>query len=147
MLPDYYEEYPKPCMGGWGRDMMVITPNGDVLPCQAAASIPGLEFGNVREHSLSEIWFESEAFNRFRGTDWMPELCRNCPADRQEVDFGGCRCQALALARRRDADRSRLPLLTAPLDHHRRGRRGEPADAQRRRRADLPDDREGSGRS
>jgi pyrroloquinoline quinone biosynthesis protein E len=97
VLPDYYEEYPKPCMGGWGIDAMVITPNGDVLPCQAAASIPGMEFGNVREQSLSEIWFESEAFNRFRGTDWMPELCRNCPADRQEVDFGGCRCQALAL--------------------------------------------------
>ena len=97
VLPDYYEEYPKPCMGGWGRDAMVVTPNGDVLPCQAAATIPGLEFANVRDKPLAEIWFESAAFNMFRGTDWMPEPCASCPLDRQEVDFGGCRCQALAL--------------------------------------------------
>jgi pyrroloquinoline quinone biosynthesis protein E len=97
VLPDYYEEYPKPCMGGWGRDAMVIAPNGDVLPCQAASTIPDLEFENVRDKPLAEIWFESDAFNRFRGTDWMLEPCRSCPLDRQEVDFGGCRCQALAL--------------------------------------------------
>lgn len=97
VLPDYYEEYPKPCMGGWGHDAMVITPNGEVLPCQAASTIPGMEFENVRDKPLDEIWFESDSFQRFRGTDWMPELCRNCPVDRQEVDFGGCRCQALAL--------------------------------------------------
>jgi len=97
VLPDYYEEFPKPCMGGWGREAMVITPNGDVLPCQAATTIPGLEFDNVRERPLAEIWFESDAFQRFRGTEWMPEPCRSCPFDRQEVDFGGCRCQALQL--------------------------------------------------
>jgi pyrroloquinoline quinone biosynthesis protein E len=97
VLPDYYEDYPKPCMGGWARDAFLIAPNGDVLPCQAASSIPDMEFENVRDKSLAEIWFESEAFNRFRGTDWMPEPCRSCPLDRQEVDFGGCRCQALAL--------------------------------------------------
>src|SRR5712692_6872547 len=97
VLPDYYEEFPKPCMGGWGRDAMVVAPNGDVLPCQAATTIPGLEFANVRDRSLDEIWFESDAFERFRGTDWMPEPCRSCPFDRQEIDFGGCRCQALAL--------------------------------------------------
>src|SRR5207253_1129201 len=73
VLPDYYEEFPKPCMGGWGREAMVITPNGDVLPCQAAATIPGLVFDNVRERPLADIWFESEAFERFRGTDWMPQ--------------------------------------------------------------------------
>jgi pyrroloquinoline quinone biosynthesis protein E len=97
VLPDYYEELPKPCMGGWGRDAMVIAPNGDVLPCQAATTIPDLEFENVRDRPLAEIWFESDAFNRFRGTDWMPEPCQSCPLGRQEVDFGGCRCQALAL--------------------------------------------------
>jgi pyrroloquinoline quinone biosynthesis protein E len=32
----------------------------------------------------------------FRGTDWMKEPCRSCP--RREQDFGGCRCQAFALA-------------------------------------------------
>lgn len=95
VLPDYYEQYPKPCMGGWGKRTMVITPNGDVLPCQVAASIPELDFDNVRDHSLEWIWSKSPAFNRFRGTDWMEEPCRSCP--RKTVDFGGCRCQALLL--------------------------------------------------
>jgi pyrroloquinoline quinone biosynthesis protein E len=98
VLPDYYEDLPKPCMGGWGRTAMVVAPNGDVLPCQAASTIPGLEFANVRERPLEWIWNESDAFTRFRGTDWMQEPCRSCPLDRQEVDWGGCRCQALRLA-------------------------------------------------
>ncbi|HXO07234.1 MAG TPA: pyrroloquinoline quinone biosynthesis protein PqqE [Solirubrobacteraceae bacterium] len=97
VLPDFYEDLPKPCMGGWGRTAMVVAPNGDVLPCQAAATIPGLEFANVREHPLDWIWRESDAFARFRGTDWMQEPCRTCPLGRQEVDWGGCRCQALRL--------------------------------------------------
>jgi pyrroloquinoline quinone biosynthesis protein E len=97
VLPDYHEELPKPCMGGWGNDAILVSPNGNGMPCQSASTIPGLEFENVREHSLSHIWFESEAFNRFRGTSWMLEPCRSCPLDRQHVDFGGCRCQALAL--------------------------------------------------
>ena len=95
VLPDYYSKYPKPCMDGWGQRTMVIAPNGDVLPCQVAASIPQLNFDNVKERSLLGIWFESEAFNRFRGMDWMEEPCRSCP--RQTVDFGGCRCQAFLL--------------------------------------------------
>jgi pyrroloquinoline quinone biosynthesis protein E len=98
VLPDYYEDLPKPCMGGWGREAILIAPNGDVLPCQSASIIPGMEFDNVRDKSLEEIWFESEAFNRFRGTDWMPEPCKSCPLDRQQADFGGCRCQALQLS-------------------------------------------------
>jgi len=97
VLPDYFEEFPKPCMGGWARDAILVNPFGEVLPCQAATTIPGLLFENVRERSLPEIWFESEALERFRGTDWMPEPCRSCPFDRQEIDHGGCRCQALAL--------------------------------------------------
>jgi pyrroloquinoline quinone biosynthesis protein E len=97
VLPDFYEEVPKPCMGGWGRTAMVVAPNGDVLPCQAASTIPGLEFANVREHPLEWIWNESDAFTRFRGTDWMEEPCRSCPLGRQELDWGGCRCQALRL--------------------------------------------------
>jgi PqqA peptide cyclase len=98
VLPDLYEDLPKPCMGGWGRTAIVVAPNGDVLPCQAASTIPGLEFANVRDHPLEWIWSESDAFARFRGTDWMQEPCRTCPLGRQEVDFGGCRCQALRLA-------------------------------------------------
>jgi pyrroloquinoline quinone biosynthesis protein E len=97
VLPDMYEDLPKPCMGGWGRTAMVIAPNGDVLPCQAASTIPGLEFANVREHPLEWIWNESDAFARFRGTEWMQEPCRSCPLGRQEEDWGGCRCQALRL--------------------------------------------------
>jgi len=95
VIPDYYEDYPKACMGGWGRRALVVAPNGDVLPCQAASSIPGMEFDNVCDRSLSEIWLQSSAFNAFRGTDWMSEPCLSC--DRRELDFGGCRCQALAL--------------------------------------------------
>jgi PqqA peptide cyclase len=95
VIPDYYADYPKPCMGGWGNRTLIITPNGDGLPCQAAMAIPGLSFGNVRDRSLDWIWYESDGMNRFRGTDWMPEPCRSC--DRQTVDWGGCRCQALLL--------------------------------------------------
>lgn len=97
VLPDFYEELPKPCMGGWGRTAMVVAPNGDVLPCQAASTIPGLAFANVREHPLDWIWNESDAFARFRGTGWMQEPCHSCPLGHQEVDWGGCRCQALRL--------------------------------------------------
>jgi PqqA peptide cyclase len=95
VIPDYYEDYPKPCMGGWGRRALVVAPHGDVMPCQAASSIPEIEFTNVRDRDLDWIWFESPAFNRFRGTDWMSEPCRSC--DRAQIDFGGCRCQALLL--------------------------------------------------
>ena len=98
VLPDIYEDLPKPCMGGWGRTTIVLAPNGEALPCQAAATIPGLEFDNVRDRSLDWIWHESGAFTRFRGTDWMQEPCRSCPLGRQEEDWGGCRCQALRLA-------------------------------------------------
>ena len=95
VLPDYYESRPKPCMNGWGRRYLTVNPAGDALPCPTAAGIPGMRFENVRERSLDWIWKESASFNRFRGTDWMPEPCRSCP--RQEVDFGGCRCQAALL--------------------------------------------------
>ncbi|MDB5559743.1 MAG: coenzyme biosynthesis protein [Enterovirga sp.] len=96
VVPDYYAKYPKACAGGWGRRLMNVTPAGKVLPCHAAETIPGLEFWHVTEHSLGDIWHRSPAFNAYRGTDWMPEPCRSC--DRRELDWGGCRCQALALA-------------------------------------------------
>lgn len=95
VVPDYYAKYPKPCMGGWGRGIMNVTPSGRVLPCHAAESLPGLTFDNVKNKGLREIWLEGEAFNLYRGTDWMKEPCKTCP--RKEIDFGGCRCQALAL--------------------------------------------------
>ncbi len=94
-LPDYYARYPKPCMGGWGRRSLNVTPSGTVLPCHAAEVIPGLPFWSVTEHSLADIWRHAPAFNAFRGTDWMQEPCRSCPKQRE--DFGGCRCQAFLL--------------------------------------------------
>ncbi len=95
VVPDYYARYPKPCVGGWGRRSLNVTPSGLVLPCHAAQSIPGLEFWSVRDRSLADIWASSPAFNAFRGDDWMQEPCRSCP--RKHEDFGGCRCQAFAL--------------------------------------------------
>jgi PqqA peptide cyclase len=96
VLPDYYETRPKPCLNGWGQRYLTVNPTGDVLPCPTASSaIPDLRFENVRERALDWIWRESESFNRFRGTEWMPEPCRSCP--QKEIDFGGCRCQAALL--------------------------------------------------
>jgi PqqA peptide cyclase len=95
VVPDYYAKYPKACMGGWGRRLMLINPSGRVLPCHAAEVLPGLSFENVRDKPLEWIWQESASFNRFRGEDWMPEPCRSC--DRRSEDFGGCRCQAFLL--------------------------------------------------
>jgi pyrroloquinoline quinone biosynthesis protein E len=96
VVPDYYAKFPKPCMGGWGRKLMLISPNGSALPCHAAQVIPGLHFENVKDRSLKEIWEKSAAFQKFRGEDWMQLPCKTC--DRREQDFGGCRCQALLLA-------------------------------------------------
>jgi pyrroloquinoline quinone biosynthesis protein E len=95
VVPDYYARFPKPCVGGWGRRSLNVTPAGKVLPCHAAEVIPGLEFWNVREHSLNEIWRSSPAFMEFRGTDWMQEPCKSCAL--KEKDFGGCRCQAFLI--------------------------------------------------
>jgi PqqA peptide cyclase len=95
VFPDYYSQYPKPCMGGWGSRQLTLRPNGDVLPCQAADQIRGLTIENARRRSLAWIWDESPMFNRFRGLDWMQEPCRSCA--RKTIDFGGCRCQAFLL--------------------------------------------------
>jgi len=89
---DVYESRPKACMGGWGQRYLTIDPSGFVLPCPTARSIPDLVFANVREAPLRWIWEESEAFQMFRGYDWMREPCRSC--EFRTVDFGGCRCQA-----------------------------------------------------
>src|SRR5690625_1801333 len=94
VTPDHLSKYPKPCMGGWARVGLCVKPEGKVLPCHAAETIPGLVFDNVRDRKLAEIWARGSAFNAYRGTGWMQEPCASC--DRREVDWGGCRCQALA---------------------------------------------------
>lgn len=96
VVPDYYAKFPKACMGGWGRKLMLINPSGKVLPCHAAEVLSGMSFENVREKNLCWIWQDSPSFRRFRGEDWMPEPCRGC--ERRSEDFGGCRCQAFLLA-------------------------------------------------
>ncbi|NMJ40842.1 pyrroloquinoline quinone biosynthesis protein PqqE [Roseomonas sp. JC162] len=95
VVPDYHAARPKACMGGWGSAFLAVSPSGNVLPCHAAESIDGLVFPNVRDTSLRAAWEDSAAFNRFRGTDWMPAPCRGCA--HAERDWGGCRCQAFAL--------------------------------------------------
>src|SRR5215469_518885 len=95
VLPDYYARFPKPCVGGWGRRSLNVTPAGKVLPCHAAEVIPNLEFWHVQDHSLADIWTNSPAFQAFRGNAWMKEPCRSC--ERRDVDHGGCRCQAFML--------------------------------------------------
>lgn len=112
VIPDYYSRYPKPCMDGWARRQLTVAPNGDALPCPAAQSLP-LPRASVREHPLEWIWESSPLFQRFRGTDWMPEPCQSC--DRRDLDFGGCRCQAYALTG--DAARTD-PVCELSPDHH-----------------------------
>ena len=113
VVPDYHARFPKACMGGWGRQLMLIDPAGRALPCHAAGVIPGIQFDNVRDHDLGWIWTSSAAFQKFRGEDWMPEPCRSC--DRRKEDFGGCRCQALLLTG--DANATDPVCELAPLHH------------------------------
>jgi len=113
VVPDYFEERPKPCMNGWGQRHITVNPVGDVLPCPTASSILGLMFDSVRQHPLAWIWEQSDSFNRFRGSQWMMEPCRSCPM--REIDFGGCRCQAALLT----ADPRRTdPVCGLSPDHH-----------------------------
>ena len=96
VAPDYHEGKPKKCMNGWGNVFRTVTPDGTALPCHTAKMLPGLAFPNVREHDVRHIWFDSEGFNRYRGTGWMKGACVTCPD--KEKDLGGCRCQAFLLA-------------------------------------------------
>ena len=133
VIPDYYSRYPKPCMGGWASRQLTVTPNGDVLPCPAAQSLP-LPRASVRDDPLDRIWAESPVMTAFRGTDWMPDPCRSC--DRRELDFGGCRCQAFQLTG--DAARTD-PVCHLSPDHDlvaRGGRGRERGLAERRSPAD-----------
>ncbi len=113
VVPDYFGGEPKPCMGGWGARSLTVAPDGTVLPCPVAATLPGLDAPSLRDHSLEWIWDHSTAFNAYRGTDWMRDPCRTCA--RRTEDFGGCRCQAYALTG--DAARTDPACALSP-DHH-----------------------------
>ena len=97
VAPDYHEGRAKKCVNGWGSMFLTVAPDGTALPCHTAKMLPGLAFPNVRQHGLREIWFDSEGFNRYRGTGWMKEPCSSC--EHREQDLGGCRCQAFMLAK------------------------------------------------
>lgn len=97
VVPDYHEQLPKKCVNGWGSIFMTVAPDGTALPCHTARMLPGLTFPNLRSTSVRAAWFESDGFNRYRGTGWMKEPCRSC--EHKERDLGGCRCQAYLLAR------------------------------------------------
>ncbi len=95
VVPDYFEVRPKACMSGLGSVFLAVAPDGTAMPCHAARMLPGLELPNVRTAPVREIWYDSPAFNRFRGQRWMKEPCASCPE--REKDYGGCRCQAYLL--------------------------------------------------
>lgn len=114
VIPDYYARFPKACMGGWGQTAMTITPAGKVLPCHAAETLKHLHFDTVEQRSLADIWFNSHAFQAYRETIHLPPTCQECP--RRQVDWGGCRCQALALSQTADAVD---PCCFASADHER----------------------------
>ncbi len=122
VLPDYHADRPKPCMGGWGRRILVVNPAGLVLPCHAAAELPGLEFHSVLERSLAECWADAPGLNAFRGEAWMQEPCRSCPE--RGRDFGGCRCQAWLLTR--DAAATDPACSLSPHHHEVAGKRPVP---------------------
>ena len=109
---DYHDQLPKRCMGGWGTTGLNIAPDGQVLPCHAAQTIPHLKFDNVRDRSLPDIWYIGSAFNAYRGDHWMSDTCKSC--DRKEIDFGGCRCQAMALT----GDPNATDPVCAKSPHH-----------------------------
>ncbi len=96
VVPDYHEGKPKKCMNGWGNVFLTVTPDGTALPCHTARMLPGLSFPNVADSSLRDIWYDSPGFNRYRGTGWMKQPCRDC--EHKEEDLGGCRCQAYLIA-------------------------------------------------
>ena len=99
VIPDYLDGKPKPCMGGWGQNVIAISPEGSVMPCLSAKILPEIQLPKYeidnKENNLENIWYKSKTFNKFRGFDWMESPCKSC--DKRFVDYGGCRCQAYML--------------------------------------------------
>ncbi len=131
VVPDYYETRPKACMNGWGSVFITVTADGVVLPCHEARMLPGITFPNVRDNDLKTIWYDSQAFNEYRGDSWMKEPCRTCPE--KSKDFGGCRCQAFMLtgdARNADPVCSLSPHHSVIVDVINQAQTEKPASAK-----------------
>ncbi len=96
------------------------------LPGGADATGPRPSRAYARR-ACARIWYDSPAFNHYRGEDWMKEPCRSCPE--RSRDFGGCRCQAYLLtgdAANADPVCDLSPhhhLVTAAVDRARASRR------------------------
>ncbi|MES2841941.1 MAG: pyrroloquinoline quinone biosynthesis protein PqqE [Pseudomonadota bacterium] len=112
VVPDYFEERPKACMNGWGSVFLSVAPDGVAMPCHNARDLPGLKLPNVRDMPLADIWQKSQAFNAFRGEDWMKPPCRTC--DERHKDFGGCHCQAFLIT----GDATQADPVCSKSPHH-----------------------------
>ncbi len=112
VVPDYFEERPKACMNGWGSVFLSVAPDGVAMPCHNARDLPGLKLPNVRDMALADIWQKSQAFNAFRGEDWMQPPCRTC--DERHKDFGGCHCQAFLIT----GDATQADPVCSKSPHH-----------------------------
>ena len=76
VAPDYHEDRPRSCVNGWGSMFLTVAPDGTALPCHTARMLPGLDVSRTcASTALRDIWFDSEGFNRYRGTGWMKEPC------------------------------------------------------------------------
>ena len=69
---------------------------------------------SVREDSLARIWTESPVFQRFRGTDWMPEPCRSCDRGARSTSAAAAARPSCSPATR--PHRSGLPPVARPRD-------------------------------
>ena len=94
VLPDVFANRAKPCHQGWGSTYFCVNPQGDVMPCLSAHTLPSLQgcTPNVRTSTMQEIW-DGPVFAKYQGLEWMTEEHAKTHPRRRE-DLGGCRCQA-----------------------------------------------------
>ena len=91
VVPDYFARFPKPCVGGWGRRSLNVTPAGKVLPGMPRKSFPVLNSGTC----ASVRWARSGAGRR-RSTPSAATPGCGSPADTVRA---GSRISAAAAAR------------------------------------------------
>ncbi len=72
-----------------GRAYCAIEPNGDIYPC---VFMP-IAVGNLRSHSLNDIWHESGVLKELRDRELLKGGCAKCDV---KYACGGCRSMAYA---------------------------------------------------
>ena len=147
VLPDYYEEFPKPCMGGWGarRDgrhaerRRAAVPGGvdDPGPRVRERARPAARRDLVRVGGLQQV-------PRHRlDAGAVPQLpVRPAGGRLRRLPLPGARAR-----RRRGGDRPGLPVLAAPLDRRRGARGAAQSDGRRRASSTGRIDRAATGRA